>query len=313
MSATYFEFHFASVDPDETEQHLANVYGRIQIRREFKALTNRAAGDDRFQIADGRFDGSCVSTANLEQFILATPTHPMPWEEGRASGDMWIEPAIFQPESPYTAANQDIVVRAVSFDPACLQRTARLIYGRPDLVLAFDGPRPSSREVADRWLSACAMARACQHDGSLRNDLIRAGVYHFLAVTALESFRLVADRSALHASAERQRTVYRAATDFIHAFASLPITIDDVAEAAGSSVPELALAFHTHTDSELTPAAYRRRVRLEGARQEFINGDPTTGDTVAEIARRWGFPSASRLAAMFRLQYGVGPKWLLDR
>jgi AraC-like DNA-binding protein len=34
---------------------------------------------------------------------------------------------------------------------------------------------------------------------------------------------------------------------------------------------------------------------------------------VAEIARRWGFPSSSRFAAQFRAAYGVNPKSVLDR
>ncbi|ARJ06896.1 hypothetical protein GCM10010988_22280 [Cnuibacter physcomitrellae] len=312
MRSTYFEFAFSSVDPDEAEQHLANTYGRIEIQREFKALTNRAAGDERFQIADGYFDGSYVSTVNLEQFIFATATPSMPWQEGRASGDMGGEPAVFRPKHPYTAINTDTEVRVAGFDPAALQRTARLLYGRDDLVLDFDGPRPCTPAAADTWLAVFAMARAYQQEGALRDDLIRASVYRLLAVTSIEAFRLIGDRAAFHASAERQRKIHRAAADFLHAFASLPITIDDAAEAAGSSVPELVLAFRSQTVSEMTPTAYLRRVRLNAARQDLLDGDPTRGDTVAEISRRWGFSSPSRFAGMFRAEYGVPPKWVLD-
>ena len=313
MSASYFEFDFTSADADETEQHLADAYGRIEIKREFKGLSNRAAGDERFQIADGRFDGSCVSTVELAEFIFATATPSMPWEENRDSGDLSGEPGVFRPKHPYTALNEDTEVRVVSFDPPALQRTARLLYGRDDLVLAFAGPRPSTAAAAKTWLAVFGTARGYQREGVLRDDLIRASVYRLLAVTALESFRLIGDRASLHASAERQRTIHRAAADFIHAFASLPITIDDAAEAAGASVPELVQAFRFHAASELTPTAYLRRVRLEAARQDLVNGDPTSGDTVAEISRRWGFSSPSRFAALFRAEYGVTPRRVLDR
>lgn len=313
MSTTYFEFEFFSSDAGATEQHLADTYGRIEIRREFKGLTNRAAGDDRFHIADGRFDGSCISTIEIDQFMFGTATAALPWQDGRDSGDMAGEPAVFQPHSPYTVINEDTEGRGVGFDSVSLQRTAGLLYGREDLETAFAGPYPATPAAGRAWLSAFTMARGYQQSGLLRDDLIRASVYRLLAVTAIESFRMVGDRHALHASAERQAKIYRSAADYMNAFASLPITIDDAAEAAGASVPELVLAFRAHTSLGHTPTAYLQRIRLRAAHQDLCDADPTRGDTVTEISRRWGFSSPSRLAALFRAEYGVSPKWVLDR
>ena len=53
--------------------------------------------------------------------------------------------------------------------------------------------------------------------------------------------------------------------------------------------------------------AYVRRVRLECAHRELQAADPTSGDTVAAIAARWGFAKPDRFAAAYRAAYGVAP------
>jgi AraC-like DNA-binding protein len=53
-------------------------------------------------------------------------------------------------------------------------------------------------------------------------------------------------------------------------------------------------------------AARDGRIRL------LQEADPTLGDTVQEVAHRWGFASPSRFAAHFRAAFGVTPKWVLD-
>jgi transcriptional regulator GlxA family with amidase domain len=50
-----------------------------------------------------------------------------------------------------------------------------------------------------------------------------------------------------------------------------------------------------------------RRVRLECAHRELQAADPTTGDTVAAIAARWGFVKPGRFAAAYRAAHGAAP------
>jgi AraC-like DNA-binding protein len=52
--------------------------------------------------------------------------------------------------------------------------------------------------------------------------------------------------------------------------------------------------------------AYVRQVRLARAHAELRAADPDQ-TTVAEVARRWGFPRAGRFAARYRARYGVPP------
>ena len=77
------------------------------------------------------------------------------------------------------------------------------------------------------------------------------------------------------------------------------------ARAAGVGPRALQLAFARHLG--LSPMAYVRRVRLECAHRELQAADPTSGDTVAAIAARWGFAKPDRFAAAYRAAYGVAP------
>jgi AraC-like DNA-binding protein len=60
-----------------------------------------------------------------------------------------------------------------------------------------------------------------------------------------------------------------------------------------------------------TPMGYLRRVRLDRAHCELQAADPTRGDTVGQIARRWGFANRSRFVASYRRAYGVSPSHTL--
>lgn len=55
---------------------------------------------------------------------------------------------------------------------------------------------------------------------------------------------------------------------------------------------------------DTTPTEYLRRVRLSGAHHELRVG---TAVSVADVARRWGFSSASRFARYHREHYGQNP------
>jgi transcriptional regulator GlxA family with amidase domain len=103
--------------------------------------------------------------------------------------------------------------------------------------------------------------------------------------------------------------VVRRAVAFIDGHASLPITVTDVARAAGVGPRALQLAFAHHLGC--SPMTHVRRVRLEGAHRELQAADPTAGDTVAAIAARWGFARPDRFAAAYRAAYGAPPSHTL--
>ncbi|MFB9692453.1 helix-turn-helix domain-containing protein [Amorphoplanes digitatis] len=58
---------------------------------------------------------------------------------------------------------------------------------------------------------------------------------------------------------------------------------------------------------DTTPARYLRRVRLTHTHHDLTNADPTHGDGVGAIARRWGFGNLGRFADYYRAVYGCPP------
>ncbi|MFI5838014.1 AraC family transcriptional regulator [Micromonospora sp. NPDC051300] len=67
----------------------------------------------------------------------------------------------------------------------------------------------------------------------------------------------------------------------------------------------LQTAFRRHLG--ITPTAYLRRVRLDRAHRDLTAARRAEGDTVAAIARRWGYLHTGRFAADYRAAYGRPP------
>ena len=103
-------------------------------------------------------------------------------------------------------------------------------------------------------------------------------------------------------------TVRRAAA-FIDAHAGQPVTVAEIAAAAGVTARALQYAFRRHYDT--TPAGYLRQIRLTRAHRQLQAADPATGATVAQIARRWGWASPASFATAYRKQYGMSPRHTL--
>ncbi|MQW85503.1 helix-turn-helix transcriptional regulator [Sinorhizobium saheli] len=101
----------------------------------------------------------------------------------------------------------------------------------------------------------------------------------------------------------------RRALEFARAHAAMPITISDMAAAAGVSVRALQANFRRFLNA--TPMAYLRQLRLEGAHHDIVNAHPSA--TVAEIARRWGFMHLGRFSQEYRATFGVVPSADLAR
>ncbi len=309
---TYSRTTFCSPDAAVSEQWLAEVYGRVALDRGFGGFSQRLATDEDILVASSRWEGVIGSTVEMDWVVVVSASAPSPWRSPDGDGDLAAAPALFRAGIPYLARS-DQGTQLAAFDPDSLQRTARLVYGDDDLIVAFEGAEPVTPLAGARWLASLELVQGAIDAGLFDNELVRASAKRLLRVATLESFRLVGDRHERRLSAERRLRVYRAGAEFLNQFASLPITIDDAARAAGASLPELAEAFLAHHPHAASPAQALRRARLAAAYQDLQAGDPTRGDTVRDIALRWGFSSPSRFAACFRAAYGVNPKHVLDR
>jgi AraC-like DNA-binding protein len=99
----------------------------------------------------------------------------------------------------------------------------------------------------------------------------------------------------------------RRAEAFMRANARMPLTIAEIAEAAGCGVRALQIAFHRFRGS--TPMRVLQQARLEQARTEMLRPDQT--QSLARIAAAHGFSSPTQFARFFRRKYGVYPSELL--
>lgn len=167
----------------------------------------------------------------------------------------------------------------------------RVLAGSPDRVTAGEHWSRSIDFLAES-LQGCAA-----------DDLVVAALRRQALWLVLTSFPTTF-RTALERDPQTRAApiTVRRALDHIDENAHLPITVDDVAAAVHMSTRGLQYAFRRALDT--TPAERLRAARLEGARRELLEG---TIDTIAAVARRWGFAHPSRFSSAYRAAYGVLP------
>ena len=99
----------------------------------------------------------------------------------------------------------------------------------------------------------------------------------------------------------------RRAEEFMRANTDTPLTIVEIAQAAGCSVRALQVAFHQFRGT--TPMAALRRIRLEEARTDILRA--RHAESIARIAADHGFSNPSRFAQLFKRTYGTYPSTAL--
>ena len=151
-----------------------------------------------------------------------------------------------------------------------------------------------------------AYQQAVAPDSALNSPLVRAQLVRSLAGAALTVFpNTTMTVEHLPGPGRVGPTTVRRALAHLHAHAAEPLTVADLAAAAGIGVRALQQAFVQHVGA--TPTAHLRQVRLERAHQDLLAGDPRAGDTVAAIAASWGFAHPGRFAAAHQQRYGSTP------
>lgn len=172
----------------------------------------------------------------------------------------------------------------------------------PELALDLD----VSRGAGAQWLGLVrTLATGAEQPGGLVDaplmtaPLTRSVLVGLLLATRHEHSAELADP----VPAAGPATV-RAARAFLEQHAAEPITVAEVARAAGVGVRGLQLGFRRALGT--TPTAHLRELRLHRAHAELRDADPAA-TTVAAVAARWGFGHPGRFAALHRERFGVGP------
>lgn len=210
---------------------------------------------------------------------------------------------------PYQANWQDLDADTVTFRPGVIEDAAAALLdtGQP---LRFDFDHAVSPAAADTWLRTSglvkrvALANAERASGGV---LLIDELTRLLASTALTCFpnTTMADLGVKPARTTPESL--RRAVAFIDANLDQPLNLATIAEAARVSPRALNTTFNRHHDMPLM--AYVRRARLDRAHHDLTNAQP--GESVTEIAARWGFYSLPRFGVHYRRAYGQPPSQTL--
>ena len=187
-------------------------------------------------------------------------------------------------------------------------RIAAARWGIDAASFRFESMVPVSPQMGQYWRNTITyLHRAFEEPYSaVSSPLLRAALVEFTASAALAVF----PNTARPADDARVRgrvapATVRRAVAFIESHAREPVTLTQMAEAAGVTGRALQQAFRRHYD--ITPTGYLRRVRLGHARWELSEADPAAGITVAAVARRWGWANPAHFAAVYQQAYGELP------
>ncbi|MFF0989784.1 helix-turn-helix transcriptional regulator [Kocuria nitroreducens] len=271
------------------------------------------AGDEHVAVSTVHVGGAMSLWGDTEVFTVAHVRGVRyDWqireESGSAAGGSSV---LFRPEHPSLVVAQDVDVTLVHLPVALVQQTADTVYGARTPV-AFAASTSAGNRLGQYWSGLARYGAGVLASAAFDEPLVRSELTRQLVVGLLECFPLVGDPDERYLSMEAQARRYRIAVQFLDDSASGPVTVEDAARAAGTTTGALVRAFRANHPLGLTPAQYLRRIRMEAAHRDLAAGDPAAGDTVKDIAARWGFAHPGRFAQYYRQIYGMTPRRTLD-
>lgn len=182
----------------------------------------------------------------------------------------------------------------------------------PDVIkcLAAAGVRELSVDLSSVDGAGPAFLQALTTTAArLGGELVVAGVHDGVLHATLAEQASAPYPAAVSARTQTEPITLRRAVAFIHEHVQDPIGIDDIAKAAGLGPRGLQHSFRRYRAT--TPMAYLRLVRMLGAHRDLEMGDPSTGDTVGEIAAAWLFTNPGRFSVTYAHVFGRSPSHTL--
>jgi AraC-like DNA-binding protein len=303
-------------NPDLAHEYLRATYVDHDVQLsgnidQFRFRHN-VAGDDDFFVA--RYEHTMNCRVDTESFGYLLVGQMLSGRLQLASGRSEISPATgdlfaLDPAVPMRIQWDDFNAGLLRLDLSVINRVAaETTGGALKGGVQFDLARVTSQERARNWqgLIRYLTHHFLPNDLAYGSPLIRAHTMRLIAATVLETFPNSASSTDPAAATQAETSVMRKAVAYIDEHAGEPIGVTEIAAAARVGTRTLQEAFRRHLDT--TPMAYLRRARLERAHAALLAADPTTGETVAAIASRWGFANVGRFAGTYRDAYGHSPR-----
>ena len=215
--------------------------------------------------------------------------------------------AIFQPAGDVMLdrLTGDGRVLAVKIAPAALEnRLARMLDAPVRGTIRFEPELDTAGGPGRTWVELVQLLCA-DAAGLTRHPLLAAGTEdNLLGALLLAAHHQYRDRLDHRTATPAVPRAVRRAMDLIRSHPEQPLTVTELAFAAGCSERSLQKGFQRYAG--VSPMAYLRQVRLERVHEELTDAD-AAAVTVTEVAARWGFTHQGRFAGAYRRRYGVTP------
>jgi AraC-like DNA-binding protein len=265
----------------------------------FVRMADREATD--MVIGSPGIDHYCLTFVQRGKGMLSQPRAALPTETNADDG------VIFHgTQGTVLKTGSDAVKTNVWIPAGLLRRQATEMLDGPDVHgLDFDAgiDVTSAAGAGLRRLTEWLYSELGHPDSPLSNEIVAASAQELflrtimLAATHNRSMQL---RSQARAAAP---ATVRRAEEFMRSKAASPLTIQDIANAAGCGTRALQAAFQYFRGT--SPMTALRRVRLELAHQAIMQSDGSIA--VAEVTARYGFSNPGRFASQYRRAFGEYP------
>lgn len=267
------------------------------------AFRYAAAGDRTMTFRALRFEGS------LEGSMPAGDDYVVTWlSRGSGVFDLGGSSLELEVGRPQMWPNDPFDFRFDRWDQRLIQVRRSAVQevlvsrGQAGDALRFDHTVAPTEDAIRQWRSTVSLITSTVLDRDA-SPILQAEMGRIAAISLLELYPLATADLPGELLVPRNAHL-RAAVEYAHEHAHLPITTTDLAQVANISLRALQGAFVRILDT--TPNAYLRQLRLDRIHDELTRAEPAS-TTVADVAKRWGFAHAGRFSAAYAERFGCYP------
>jgi AraC-like DNA-binding protein len=226
---------------------------------------------------------------------------------GRARTPFARGDVLLSPVTPYGSQQRDIAAELVGVPWSAITNCAGAATDFPGAV-RFESLTPVSPAAARLWKQTVAfICGNLLYPAVSEVSALVIGQYTSVAARAmLAAFpNTTMTTSYLSSPGWAPPAALRQAADYMHTHAHQPVTLTEIAEAAGLTSRVLNAAFRRAYG--LAVPEYLRRIRLERAYEELTAPDIAARPRVDVVAHQWGWVSVHQFYLAYRQRFGISP------
>ncbi|MDQ1085369.1 MULTISPECIES: AraC family transcriptional regulator [Microbacterium] len=294
---------------DEVEARLRAEYGDYHVRDPEATMSDDIVRRPEFLLNRVTFSGTVGMTVTAGSYVsLGAATGICRWRTRKEQGDAAVSAYLVLPGVATTVEITDSVGAGISFLPEALQRMVQRMHADDRLTLTFDSSHPRAPD-SGRMLRDMVQFVVAEREAVWESDLVAAAMYRHVAARIIELFPQRNEPVSRPVTSRSLLSGYRRAMRYIDDHASLPLTVEDIAEAAGLPTTQLDVAFRWHSPGGRSTGEVLRDVRLSAAHRDLLAAG--RDNTVHAVAVRWGFTPAGFTRA-YRGHFGLDPSEVRD-